>query len=180
MTAAAHIQKGRQALMTGRSELAIEHFRQALELSPDTLHFFILPQSAATYLGRAYYQATQLAQARHMLERARRRFQEDNMARLYLGLTLLRSGAITAGAQQIDDGARGLREWIEYKEANNIGQGIYWDPAREIRNEIDILTQLIAEDNVDTEQIVAAGEWLGNRVEREIDLARRDEQRSSD
>lgn len=165
--------------MTGKSELAIEHFGRALELSPETLHFFTLPQSAATYLGRAYYQATQLAQARHALESARR-FQEDKMAQLYLGLTLLRSGAMDAGAREIDDGLRGLHEWIEYNEANNIGQGIYWDPAREIRNEIASLRHLIAGHNLDAEKLIAAGEWLGNRVEREIDLARRDEQRSRD
>ena len=179
MTAAAYIQKGRQRLMTGNSELAIQYFRRAMELSPETLHFFTLPQSAATYLGRAYYQATQLAQARHALERACR-FQEDKMAQLYLGLTLLRSGAMDAGARAIDDGAHGLHQWIDYNEANNIGQGIYWDPAREIRNEIESLRQLITGHKLDAEKLIAAGEWLGDRVEREIDLARRDEQRSRD
>jgi tetratricopeptide (TPR) repeat protein len=179
MTAAAHIQKGRQALMKGKNESAIEHFTRALELAPDTVHFFTLPQSAATYLGRAYYQATQLAQAHHALKRARR-FEQDKMAQLYLGLTLLRSGAMDAGAREVDDGIRGLHQWIEYKEGNNIGQGIYWDPAREIRNEIESLRQSIAEHNLDAAKLIAAGEWLGGRVEREIDLARRDEQRSRD
>jgi tetratricopeptide (TPR) repeat protein len=180
MTAAAHILRGRQALMTGKAELAIEHFSQALNLSPEILHFFTLPQSAATYLGRAYYEARQLAQARAMLERGCFRFEEDHMAELYLGLTLLRSGAITAGVEKVDAGARGLHQWIEYREANNIGQGAYWDPLREIRNAIDALRQLLRGTNVDVEKVIASGEWLGNRVEREIDLARHDEQRSRD
>jgi len=55
-----------------------------------------------SYLGRAQYVTGDYAQARPTLEKALSEDKGDNIARLYLGLTLARQGEGQKGLQDID------------------------------------------------------------------------------
>ena len=90
MTAITEVHKGRQALIAGKAQAALAHFQRATELDPDFLYFSTLPQSAVTYSGRALYQLGRFSEARQAFEQATLRFVDDAMARLYLGITLVR------------------------------------------------------------------------------------------
>jgi len=88
---ASEVQSGRAALMAGNPELALTHFQRGAESQPDyVLDLPQLQQSISTYLGRAYYETGKLPEAREALSQALKRNDADFIARLYLGLTLLR------------------------------------------------------------------------------------------
>jgi hypothetical protein len=99
------------------------------------------------------------------------------MARLYLGLTLMREAHREQGFQETAAGLRAIYQWLDYIEAN-LPQGIYWDINREIRSEIERILKQIADGQLSAEQVIESAEWVGNRMEWEIDAARRDEQAS--
>ena len=177
MTAMTEVHKGRQALMAGKGEAALAHFQRATELDPDFLYFSTLPQSAITYTGRALYQLGRFSEARQAFEQARLRFTDDTMARLYLGVTFLRQGHRERGLQETTAGLTAIYQWLDYIEAN-LPQGVYWDINREIRSEIERVLQQITDRRLSIEQLMETAEWVGNRMEWEIDAARRDEQMS--
>jgi tetratricopeptide (TPR) repeat protein len=88
---ASEVQSGRAALMAGNPELALTHFQRGAESQPDyALDLPLLQQSISTYLGRAYYETGKLPEAREALSQALKRNEGDFIARLYLGLVLLR------------------------------------------------------------------------------------------
>ena len=177
MTAMTEMHTGRQALIAGKREAALAHFQRATELDPDFLYFSTLPQSAVTYTGRALYQLGRLSKARQAFEQARLRFAEDAMARLYLGLTLVREGHREQGLQETTAGLRAIYQWLDYIETN-LPQGIYWDSDREIRSQMEHILKQMTDRRLSDEQLIEAAEWVGNRIEWEIDAARRDEQMS--
>ena len=177
MTAMTEVHKGRQALMAGKGEAALAHFQRATELDPDFLYFSTLPQSAITYTGRALYQLGRFSEARQAFEQARLRFTDDTMARLYLGVTFLRQGHRERGLQETTAGLTAIYQWLDYIVAN-LPQGVYWDINREIRSEIERVLQQITVRRLSIEQLIETAEWVGNRMEWEIDAARRDEQMS--
>ena len=170
------IQAGRQALLLNRPEVALTHFQRAVQTDPNyIMGFGVYQEGAWTYVGRANYATGNLAEARPALERALARDNGDNLARLYLGLVLAREGDRQAGAKQIEGGIRGLHDWFEYITYNTI-YGMYWDPRREIRSEIQSDLAMISGKEIDWQKLIASGEWIGLRMEEEIDRARRDEQ----
>jgi tetratricopeptide (TPR) repeat protein len=177
MTAMTEVHKGRQALMAGKAEAALAHFQRATELDSDFLYFSTLPQSAITYTGRALYQLGRFSEARQAFEQATLRFTEDTMARLYLGITLMRQGHRERGFQETAAGLKAIYQWLDDIEAN-LPQGIYWDIKREIRSEIERVLQQMTDPRLSAEQLIETAEWVGNRMEWEIDAARRDEQAS--
>ncbi len=85
------VQAGRTALLKGEPDTARAHFEAAAQSNPDDVADFTrLPQGVWTYVGRSYYAAGKLPEARQALERARSRHKDDFLAKLYLGLTLIR------------------------------------------------------------------------------------------
>jgi hypothetical protein len=54
-------------------------------------------------------------------------------------------------------------------------QGQFWDPAREIRNQIQLCLKLLAARPTDWDALISNAEWLGYNLEEENDRARRDE-----
>ena len=177
MTAMTEVHKGRQALMAGKAELALAHFQRAADLDPKFLYFSTLPQSAITYTGRALYQLGRFSEAIQAFEQATLQFADDSMARLYLGITLVRQGHRERGVQEATAGLRGIYQWLDDIEAN-LPQGIYWDINREIRSEIERVLQQMTDRRLSAEQLIETAEWVGNRMEWEIDATRRDEQAS--
>src|SRR3989337_2660540 len=177
MTAMTEVHKGRQALMAGKAELALAHFQRAADLDPKFLYFSTLPQSAITYTGRALYQLGRFSEAIQAFEQATLQFADDSMARLYLGITLVRQGHRERGVHEATAGLRGIYQWLDDIEAN-LPQGIYWDINREIRSEIERVLQQMMDRRLSAEPLIETAEWVGNRMEWEIDATRRDEQRS--
>ena len=177
MTAITEVHKGRQALIAGKAQAALAHFQRAAELDPDFLYFSTLPQSAVTYSGRALYQLGRFSEARQAFEQATLRFVDDAMARLYLGVTLVREGHREQGLQETTAGLKAIYQWLDYIEAN-LPQGIYWDSNREVRSEIERVLKQITDRRWSAERVIETAEWVGNRMEWEIDAARRDEQMS--
>ncbi len=85
------IRSGREALLTGKPDVALTHFRRVTDADPNFLHTTsALNESVWTYIGRAYYNLGRLVEAHEAFGFALARNEEDFMARLYLGLTFLR------------------------------------------------------------------------------------------
>lgn len=176
VTAQGEIEAGRRDLLYGEPNRAVARFQRATEIAPDRLHFSVLPETAWTYLGRAHYASGQLPEARQALERAVSRSQDDNLAKLYLGLVRVREGDRERGLRDIENGLRGIHEWLNYvEERRKNSYGRFWDPNKEIRARIRPTLAMISSGKTDGPKLIADAEWVGKRMEEEIDLARRDE-----
>ena len=82
---------GRQALIRGDADTALNHFQRVAEQdSTYQMSSAAFRQSIWTYLGRAQYSLGKYSDAKETLEKAIAYSSEDRIARLYLGLTLLR------------------------------------------------------------------------------------------
>jgi hypothetical protein len=100
------------------------------------------------------------------------------MAKLYLGLTLMRSGDRQRGLKEIEGGLKGLHEWLDYvNQYSAFSYGQYWDPVKEIRAEIQNNLRMISGKDIGWQKLIASGEWVGRKMEEEIDIARRQESR---
>jgi tetratricopeptide (TPR) repeat protein len=170
-------QSGRQALLRNQSEQALPYFLEAAKKDPDYVYrSMYFSEGIWTYVGRSEYALGKFQEARQSLERALARDKDDNMARLYLGLTLMRSGDYERGLHEVQAGMAGLHDWLEYINAARPFQA-YWDPTREIRGAIEKDLEKIKAKDIAPQELIADGEWLGKQMEEEIDRARRDEQR---
>jgi tetratricopeptide (TPR) repeat protein len=172
--AATQVQSGRQALLLDRHEEALARFQTAAESDPG--YFYRsgpFHESIWTYVGRSQYSTARLPEARRSLERALSLDKDDYLAHIYLGLTLARTGNRAAGLKEIEDGMRGLHDWLEYLNFNT--QFFYWDINREIRNQIEKDLAEISAGNTDWPRLLADAEWLGKKTEEEVEAARKDE-----
>lgn len=171
--AGGEIQHGRAALMFGDPNVALAHFQRAAEISPDYRYdFSILDQGVWTYVGRAYYAAGKLPQARQALERAVSRHGDDNLARLYLGMVLARDGDRSRGLKEITAGLKGLEEWFNHLDRYH-PDAHYWDPGKQMRAEVRKGVAMASGREPNWQELVVAGEWLGRQLEEEIDLSER-------
>jgi tetratricopeptide (TPR) repeat protein len=173
---AGQVQFGRQALLINNNEQALAYFQQAAQNNPDYIfQSGLYRETIWTYIGRSQYNLGRLNEARQSLEKALALYPDDNLARIYLGLTLLRSGEDARGLKELDSGLKGLYDWLE--DINRaMAFTAFWDPRREIRSEIEKDLQMPPGKDVDRQQLIASAEWIGKRMEEEIDLVRRDEQ----
>jgi tetratricopeptide (TPR) repeat protein len=170
-----YVEAGRRDLLFGDPNRAVVNFQQAAELAPDRLYFSTLPEGAWTYLGRAYYVTGRLPEARQALERGASRSNDDHLARLYLGLVGLREGDRQRGVKDLESGLRGIHEWLDYLEYRRPHwRGMFWDPGKQIRSKIQTELAMISR-GAPSQELIAGGEWVGKRIEQEIDEARRDE-----
>ena len=167
---------GRTALLTGNNEAALAYFQSTAQKDPAYRYGTAYRQGVWSYLGRVEYATGRLPQAQQSLEKALAANQQEDVARLYLGLTLARSGDRQRGLKEIEGGMRGIHEWIEWvTQAHRFSFGQYWDPRREIRQAIQTDLAMISSREFDWQNLIAEGEWLGKQMEEEIDRARRDE-----
>jgi tetratricopeptide (TPR) repeat protein len=173
MRASQNVLSGRQAFLIGDHEVAQAYFRRAAEIDPNYIYYTQLPQGIWSYVGRAEYASGRYPQARQSLERALSLNRDENLARLYLGLTLAREGDRQRGLKELETGMRGLYEWIEYvTQAHRFSYGQYWDIRREIRSEIQSDLAMISGKDVNWERLIASSERVGKLTEEEIDRAR--------
>jgi tetratricopeptide (TPR) repeat protein len=172
------VQWGRQALLKGDNDTALGYFYSAAQRDPNYIYATGSSprQSVWSYLGRSEYLTGRLPQARQTLERALASNREEDIARLYLGLTLAREGDRQLGLKEIETGMQGISDWLDYiNQAQRYSIGQYWDPGRAIRSSIQSDLAMISGKDLDWETLIANTEWLGIRMEQESDLARRQE-----
>jgi tetratricopeptide (TPR) repeat protein len=174
---ATQMQSGRQALLLRNDpDEALGHFQKAAEGDPNAvMQIGPYRQGVWSYIGRAHYQAGRLPEARKSLQRALAQDGNEHLARLYLGLALAKGGDRSAGLQEIQRGMRGLYDWLEYISQHNY-YGQFWDPNREVRGQIEKYLAAISRKELDGPKLIASAEWLGKRMEDEVDIAREDEQ----
>jgi tetratricopeptide (TPR) repeat protein len=172
------VNSGRRALLIGNNEAALSYFQSAAQKDPSYVYGTALRQGIWSYVGRSEYATGRFSQAQQALERALSANREEDIARLYLGLTFARAGDRQKGLKEIEGGMRGIHDWLEYvTEAHRFSFGQFWDPQREIRSAIQGDLAMISGRDLDWQRLIADGEWLGKRIEEETDLARRDEAR---
>lgn len=172
------VQAGRRALLVGDNEKALALFREAAASDPGyVMNFGVFREGVWTYVGRTEYITGSLLPAREALERAVARDRDDYLARLYLGLALARLRDRDAGARHLEAGLRGLYDWLEWITYNTrFGQ--FWDPSRAIRSEIEKDLAMLAGREIVWDELLASAEWIGHKMEEEIDRARQDEARA--
>jgi tetratricopeptide (TPR) repeat protein len=67
----------------------------------------------------------------------------------------------------------GIRDQLDY--LNSTRTGIFWDPNKQIRSPIQTGLTLLSAPQPDWQKVFSTGEWVGQKLEEEIDLVRRDE-----
>jgi len=162
------VDQGRQALLAGNYKSALGYFQEAEQTDPNYMYGAELREGVASYLGRAQYLTGNYPQARQTLERNLSQHRSDNLARLYLGLTLYRLGDQKAGLTNIQRGMEGINNWLNYLNENfrfEFGQG--WDPGGTIRAGIKTDLAMISSGKIDWPKLIADGERLGIAVEQE-------------
>jgi tetratricopeptide (TPR) repeat protein len=173
---------GRQALLVNKPDVALTYFQQVAETDPKYVMRFngVFQEGVWTYVGRAHYLAGQLPEARQSLEKAVAQHNDDYLARLYLGLTLARSGDQPGGLKDIESGMKGIYDQLEWIVTHTTTPGQFWDVRGEIRSEIQGNLAMIAGKDIDWPKLIASAEWVGKKFEEESDVARQDEIMSND
>src|SRR5262247_4899254 len=77
------------------------------------------------------------------------------------------------GAKEFAAALTSIRDQLDYLDSTR--QGIFWDPNKEIRSQIQTGLSLLSAPQPDWQKALSTSEWVGQRLEQEIDLARRDE-----
>jgi len=171
------VQSGRRALLVNDSETALPYFVEAANREPNYVYISEnFREGIWTYVGRTQYALKRYQDARQSLERALANDKDDNMARLYYGLTLLRLGDTARGVKEIKNAMQGIHDWLEYMERTRPIQA-FWDPSREIRKTIENDLDETRGKDLTLENLIADAEWLGNKMENEIERVRQDERR---
>jgi tetratricopeptide (TPR) repeat protein len=174
---AGQFQSGLQAFLAKNYEEALTSFQQVARADPNYIfESGLYRQGIWNYVGRAQYNTGKLLEARKSLERALSVYQDDHLARLYLGLTRARSDDSANGARDIESGMKGLYDWLEHYESTKPFEA-FWDPGREIRSVIEKDLKMISSNKIDWQQLISNAEWLGQKMEDEIDQVRRQESR---
>jgi tetratricopeptide (TPR) repeat protein len=162
------VDAGRNALLAGNYKAAAGYFQEAEQADPSYMYGTELREGVASFLGRTQYLTGDYAQARQTLEKALSRHRSDNLARLYLGLTLYRLGDQKAGLTNIQAGMNGINNWLDYLNKNfaqEFGQG--WDAGGTIRTGIKTDLAMISSGKIDWPKLIADGERLGIAIEQE-------------
>ncbi len=170
------VQSGRQALLEGRNDAALGYFYSAAQRDPNFVYTTGSSprQGVWSYVGRTEYLTGRFPDARKNLERAISSNREEDIARLYLGLTLAREGDRQQGLKEIESGMRGINGFLDYiNQAQRYSIGQFWDPDRDIRSAIQNNLAMISGKDLDWQRLTTDTEWLGIRMEQESDLARR-------
>ena len=84
-----------------------------------------------------------------------------------------RKNQVGDGGKEIAAGLTGIRDQLDY--LNNSRSGLFWDPKKEVRVQIQTGLALLSAPQPDWQKVLSTGEWVGEKLEEEIDLARRDE-----
>jgi tetratricopeptide (TPR) repeat protein len=168
-----NVQDGRNALLAGQPDNAVNYFSRAAESNPNYKTSYTLRESVWTYLGRAYYETGKYQEARAALDKALAADKNDFVARLYLGMTLVRSNERERGLAEMATALNETHQWLETLTSESAA-GAYWDPNRQIRKTIE---KSLAEKPTAIELIVTA-QRVGKQLEEEISRSEQDRTRS--
>lgn len=172
------VNAGRQAFLIGNYEPALAYFQSAAAKDPNYIYGTALREGIWSYVGRAEYANDRLPQAKQALERALAANPDEPIARLYLGLTLARSGDRQMSLKEIEAGLQGIFAWLEYvTQTFRFSFGQYWDPNGTIRAAARRNLETIATREFDWPKMIADCEWVAKQIEAEGDRARSDESR---
>ncbi len=179
--ASTDVDQGRQAMFRGDNQGALGYFQAAAQADPTYIWGTELREGTLSFLGRAQYLDGRLAPARDTLQKALAQHKSDNLARLYLGLTVARQGDRQAGLRDIEAGLKGIRDFLNYITttfAMSFGQ--FWDPAQAIRKSVDTNLTMIAKGNFDWPTLLSNAETIAMNFEQEPDNARHQEEQQSE
>ena len=164
------VAQGRQALLEGNHQAALGLFHDAEQANPNYIYGTELRAGVSSYLGRTQYLTGNYAQAGPTLQKALSQHRGDNVARLYLGLTLYRLRDEKAALTNIQAGMNGIYNWLAYLNENfRFEFGQEWDPGGTIRAGIKTDLAMISSGKIDWPKLIADGERLGIAVEQEED-----------
>jgi tetratricopeptide (TPR) repeat protein len=132
---------GRQALIKGDASTALTYFQRVAGGDPNYVtNYTVFRESIWTYVGRSQYSAGKFGDARQAFEKALSYVNDDQLARLYLGLTLLRLPQATtpSNAFTLQEVLYALREGIEPKRVAALAheRGIGFDLTKESENQL--------------------------------------------
>lgn len=132
---------GRRALLRGEPDNALSYFEAIAQRDPAFVADSVSPpRSIWTYVGRAHYNSGRYDAARAAFEKALSHRKDDDVARLYFGLTLLRPSAppAPANAFSLQEVAFALREGVEPKRVATLarGRGIAFDLTKETESQL--------------------------------------------
>ncbi len=77
------------------------------------------------------------------------------------------------GTKELSAALTDIRDQLNFLSGTRTGA--FWDPNKEIRSEIQATLSLLAAPQRDWQKILSTGDWVGQRLEEEIDLVRRQE-----
>jgi tetratricopeptide (TPR) repeat protein len=177
--AGSDVQSGRLAFSIGNYQMGQELFRSGPASRPNYVYNSDFPGgSIQSYLGRADYETQRYASARRLLQQAIGINKNDNVARLYLGLTLAQMGDRENGLKEIQAGLKGLYDWIVYVRQNfSMGNeyGQFWDQRGLIRAAIQVDLNMIASNQIDWPKLLADGASIGKQMDNEFNVAQTDQ-----
>jgi tetratricopeptide (TPR) repeat protein len=132
---------GRQALLRNDSNGALSYFEKVARADPKyTFDTVVVRESIWTYVGRAYYNTGRLNDAKEAFEKALSYVKEDHVARLYLGLTLLKLPVAAAGPKPftLQEVSFALREGVDPKRVAALirERGVGFDVTRETETQL--------------------------------------------
>jgi tetratricopeptide (TPR) repeat protein len=132
---------GRQALLRGEPDNARSYFDGVAQSDPGFVSREVSPpRSIWTYVGRADYNAGRYAQAESAFEKAVGQLKEDDIAKLYLGLTRLRppEPTVSSKAFSLQEVTYALREGIDPKRVATLARerGVAFDLNKETETQL--------------------------------------------
>ena len=166
------ITRGRQALFMGDTQSALGYFQSAEQANPNYINGAELREGVLSYLGRAQYLSGQLPAAQATLQQAVAQHKSDNLARLYLGLTLAKQGDRKAGLVQIESGLKGMQAFVNYivnTFSNSFGS--FWDQNGSVRKALAANLQMIASGSFDWPTLISNCETVAINYEQLEDIA---------
>ena len=173
-----NVNAGRREFLYGDPDTALGYFHSAAATDPNYIYGTALRQGVWSYVGRAEYASGRLPQAKQALERALGANPDEPLTRLYLGLTLARSGDRQTSLKDIGAGLQGISDWLEYvTQTFRFTFGQYWDPNGTIRAAARRQLEILATREFDWPQLIADCEGIAKQLESESDRARSDESR---
>src|SRR5262249_47277628 len=167
-----NVAQGRQALFEGNYQAALADFQAAAQENPNYVYGSLLQEGVWSYVGRTQYLLGQYPQAQQTLTRALTQRKSNDVVNLYLGMTLIQLGDREKDRINMDMEIKGMAAFINYiPQASRYDTGQYCDPGHAIRNAIQNALAIAAGPNVDWQQLLTQGEWIGINFEQEPDRA---------
>ena len=136
-------QLGRQALLRGEPDNALIYFDRLTVRDPGfSTYSGPLRESVWTYVGRAHYNSGRYPEARAAFDRALLQFNDEHVARLYRGLTLIRPAPASAPPSRnpfsLQEVTFALKEGVEPRRIGTLARerGVGFDLNRETESQL--------------------------------------------